>query len=151
MQARCQKFSGWGRFHGKIFVKKICKKIQNYKTIFCIKNLSQRRIKSGTFYPQPEPFFRFQKKGRGDWPPFPLVRRLTLVSVDEYASIFLNIPKYPPKCLHNFLTVPRLWICPVILHVRQVFENASDSKCVRVLNMTRLYMQRLHRVLNLSE
>ena len=35
------------------------------------------------------------------------------------------------------------------LHVRQAFEDTSGSKCVRVLNMARFYMQGLYRVLNM--
>ena len=44
-----------------------------------------------------------------------------------------------------------LWICLIILHVWQTYEDVSGSKCVRVLNIAKLYMQRLHRVLNMSE
>ena len=34
--------------------------------------------------------------------------------------------------------MPGLWICLIITHVRYAFEDASGSKCVRVLNMARL-------------
>ena len=34
---------------------------------------------------------------------------------------------------------------------RQAFEDTLDSKHGRVLHMARLYMQGIHRVLNLSE
>ena len=44
-----------------------------------------------------------------------------------------------------------LWICLIILHVLQDFENALGSKCARVLNMAWLYMQELHRLLDMSE
>ena len=47
--------------------------------------------------------------------------------------------------------MPGLRICTIILHVRQVFEDASGSKEARVLNIARLYMQGLHRVLNMPE
>ena len=35
----------------------------------------------------------------------------------------------------------------IILHVPQAFEDALGSIYVRVLNMARLYMQMLHRVI----
>ena len=37
----------------------------------------------------------------------------------------------------------------IILHLQQTFEDASGSKCDRVLNMARLYMQGLRRVPNI--
>ena len=49
------------------------------------------------------------------------------------------------------MTTLGLWIYLVIWLVRLAFENASDSKWVRVLIMTWLYMQGLHRVLHMSE
>ena len=75
----------------------------------------------------------------------------TPVIVDEYASISLNISEYPCKCLNKLLTMPRLWICMIILHIWQAFKDASGSKYLRVLNMARFYMQGLRRVLNMSE
>ena len=45
----------------------------------------------------------------------------------------------------------RLWIRLIILHIRQAFEDASCCKYARVLNMTRLYIQGLHKVLNMSK
>ena len=44
--------------------------------------------------------------------------------------------------------MPGLWIRLIILHIRQAFEDALGSKCARVLNMPWLYMQGLHRFLN---
>ena len=44
-----------------------------------------------------------------------------------------------------------LWIFLIILHVWQAFEEASDSKCARVLNMEWLCIQGLHKVLTMSE
>ena len=38
-----------------------------------------------------------------------------------------------------------------ILNVRQAFEDTSDSKLARVLNIGRLYMQGLRRFLNMSD
>ena len=40
-------------------------------------------------------------------------------------------------------------ICEIFLHVREAFEDASGSKYARVLNMALLYMQGLHKVLNI--
>ena len=45
----------------------------------------------------------------------------------------------------------RLWICVIILHVWQVFEDVPGSKCAKVVNMARMYMQGLHRFPNISE
>ena len=39
----------------------------------------------------------------------------------------------------------------IILHVWQDFKDALGSKNVRVLYMAELYMQGLHRVLNISD
>ena len=63
----------------------------------------------------------------------------------------MGLPHYPWKCLDNVLTMSGLSICLVILHVWQAFEDASESKCVRVLNMAQFYMQGLNRVLNMSK
>ena len=51
----------------------------------------------------------------------------------------------------TLLTMLGLWICLIILHVREDFEDASGSKWAAVLNMGRLFMQGLYRVLNMSE
>ena len=47
--------------------------------------------------------------------------------------------------------MPGLWICLVILHVWQAFEDATGSKYGRVLTMAQLYKQGLHRVLDMFE
>ena len=47
--------------------------------------------------------------------------------------------------------MPGRWICLIIFYVWQTFEDSWSSKCVRVLNMARLYMKELYRVLNMSE
>ena len=67
------------------------------------------------------------------------------VSVTDYASISLNMPKYPWKCLNNLF-----WLC-------QCFEYASSSymfdrllKMPLVLNKSGFFMQGLHRVSNIS-
>ena len=85
--------------------------------------------------------FRFSKKGRRGLPP-----SCVPASMAEYALPSLNTPKYPWKCLHKLF-----WLCLIILHVPQAFEDYTGSKCARVLNMARFYMQGLHRVLNMSE
>ena len=96
------------------------------------------------FFPKLGHFFRFSKKGRGG---HPLPPSFVNVSVAEYASISLNILENASiNC-----SMPGLWICLIILHVRQAFEDASGSKYARILNMAHLYMQELHIVLNMSE
>ena len=47
--------------------------------------------------------------------------------------------------------MPGLWICLIILNVRQAFEDALSSEYARVRNIARLYMQGLHRVRKMSE
>ena len=47
--------------------------------------------------------------------------------------------------------MPGLWICLIILHVGQVFEDPLSSTYTRFLNMAQLYKQGLHRVLNVFE
>ena len=108
-----------------------------------MENSTQRETQSGPFFSKIRAFFSTYK--------LPCPPSCMPVSVDEYTSVSLNIPKYPWKCLQNVLTMPGLWICLVTLHIRQAFEDASGSTCVRVLNMARLYMQGLHRVLIKSE
>ena len=81
-------------------------------------------------------FLQFSKTDRRAPPPPLLKPSCAPVSVAEYASISLNIPKYPWKCLNNVLTMPEFWIWPIILQIQYVFEDASCSKCVRVLNMS---------------
>ena len=91
------------------------------------------------FFPKIRAFFSIFKKGQGR----PL-------SVNEYAPISLNIPKYPwilVQCSYQ----ARLWICLVILNVQQALEDAFVSKCIRVLNMAQFYIQGLRRVLNMTE
>ena len=59
-----------------------------------------------------------------------------------------NILKYPWKCLNKFFW---LWqSTEYAWSVWQIFEDASGCKCIRVLNMTRIYMQGLHTVLYMS-
>ena len=104
---------------------------------FWIKNLILR-TQSGPFFGH---FFQFQKMGKGGLPTTPP----TCASVAEYASISLNIPEYPWKCLSKLF-----WLCLIIIHVQQAFEDALGSKfgfwiwhgCIhkgldRVLNMSK--------------
>ena len=93
-------------------------------------------------------FFRFPKKGRGGLPHYPLT---------AYLWVWLNMHQYPWISLNileniwiTVLPMPGLWICLITLHVWQAFENASGSKCARVLNMPQLNVQELHRVPNMS-
>ena len=72
--------------------------LDNLKTLFLTENLTQRWAQSGTSFPKSEHFFRFSKRA-GETFPFPLVA--LLVSAAEYASIPLNMPKYPWKYLNK--------------------------------------------------
>ena len=58
-------------------------------------NFTQWWIQSGLSFPKSKHFFRFSKMAEET--PRPLLPRCSSVSVVEYASIFLNMPKYPWK------------------------------------------------------
>ena len=58
---------------------------------------------SGSFFPKSGHYFRFSKKAAEV---SPLIFSRTPVSVAEYASISLSIPKYPWKCLNKLS-----WLC----------------------------------------
>ena len=62
------------------------------KTTFGMENLTQRWAQSGPFFPKSGHYFRFSK-GTGEASPLPL--SCAPLSVTEYASISLNMPKYP--------------------------------------------------------
>ena len=101
-----------------------------------------------TFLSKIRTLFWFSKKGRET---SPLPSTCVLVSVAEFVSISMNMPKYPWKCLNKLF-----WIyhgseyAMIILHVIQAFEDASGSKKARVLNIARRYMQGLRRIPNMS-
>ena len=80
-----------------------------------------------TFFVKIRAYFLIFKKGQWKPAPFslppspcPLSPSFTPTSMDkhEHASISVIIPKYLWKCLHNVQTMPGLWRCLVILHVR---------------------------------
>ena len=56
-----------------------------------------------TFFPKSEHFFQFSKRVREA---SPLLPSYAPVSVAEYALLFLNMPKYPWKCLNKLF-----WLC----------------------------------------
>ena len=68
-----------------------------------MENLTQRWAQSGPFFPKSGHYFRFSKR-TGEASPLPL--SCAPLSVTEYASISLNMPKYPWKCLNKLF-----WIC----------------------------------------
>ena len=120
--------------------------LDNLKTTFWIENSTQRWTQSRPFLPKSGHFFPFSK--RVDEASSLLL--VVHVSVTEY-----EFPEYlwiSLKMLeHTVLTMPWLWICMIILHVQQDFEDDSGSKYARILNMAELYMQGLRRVLSMSE
>ena len=59
--------------------------------------------KPGPFFPNSEHFFQFSKM---TWEASPLLLSCASVSVAEYDSISLNMPKYPWKCLNKLF-----WLC----------------------------------------
>ena len=58
----------------------------------------------------------------------------------------LNISQYPCYALIICSDHAMALNMPYILHIRQAFEDASSSECGTVI-----YMQGLHRILNISE
>ena len=73
---------------------------------------------------------------------------LVWLNTHHYAWISLDILEMLGKTV---LTILWLWICQIILHVQQAFEDTLGSKCARAQNIAWLYMQGLHRVLNMSK
>ena len=71
---------------------------------------------------------------------------LVWLNTYHYAWISLNVLEMLGETI---LTMLWLWICLIILHVQQAFEDTLGSKCARVQNIAQLYMQGLHRVLNM--
>ena len=63
-----------------------------------MENLSQRWTQSSPFFQKSGHFFTIFKKDRGVLPLFP---SSAPVSLDEYASISLNLSKYPSKYLNK--------------------------------------------------
>ena len=92
----------------KNFVKNTSKKLHNYILNVCMGNLIQRWTHNhGLLFSKSDSFFRFSKKGSEGLPPSPPC--CTHVSMDEYASIYLNIP----KCSWNACML--FWLCPSAL------------------------------------
>ena len=96
-----------------------------------MENVTQRWTQSGPFYPNWGHFFRFSKKtGEASSLPFSCVP----VSVAEYASISLNMPKYHWKCLNK-----------LFLYQGSEYSWSSDKfdrllKMPRVLNKPGLWI-----------
>ena len=68
------------------------------KTTFLIENLTQRWTQSGPFFKKSAHFFSmFKQVGEASLLP----SNCAVVSAAEYASISLNMPKYPWKCLNK--------------------------------------------------
>ena len=78
--------------------------LSTLKTIFWVENLTQRWIRTGPFFPKSGQVFRFSKSSRGG---LPLPPSCAPVSVAEYATVTLNIPKYHWKCLKKLFWLAR--------------------------------------------
>ena len=89
-------------------------------------NLTQRWAQSGPFFPKWGHFFRFSKRA-GKASPLPL--SCAPLSVAEYTSISLNMPKYPWKCLNKLF-----WICHGSEYAWSSDMSDGLSKMRRVLN-----------------
>ena len=77
--------------------------LNTLETTFWMENLTQRWKQSEPFFQKSGIFCRFSKRA-GEVSPLPL--SCAPVSVTEYASVSLNIPKYPWKYLNKLF-----WLC----------------------------------------
>ena len=68
------------------------------------------------------------------------------LSVAEYASMSLNIHKYPWKCLNKLF-----WLCQGSKYAWSSYMLNKLLKMPQILNMPWLHKQELHRVLSISE
>ena len=123
-----------GTFHQKHKKKRPCRKTL---LSFWIENFTQRWTQFGPFSAKSGHFFWFSENDRGGLPlPLPPPPpSCAPVSVAEIASISLNIPKYPWKCLNKLFGLSQ---DPEYRDLTCLtgFWRASGSICVRVLNMT---------------
>ena len=101
--------------------------LDTLKYTLWMENLTGRWAQSGSFFPKSGHFFDFQK-GQGR-PPFP-PPSCAPVSVAEYASISLNMPKYPWKCLNKLIGLCQVseyawssYIFYRVLKMPQVLDN----------------------------
>ena len=135
------------RYFDKHFVKNTRKKdpkgtyleiflVDTLKTTYWMENVTQKWAQLGLFCPKQDTFFNFQPRTGEDSQASP---SCAPASVAEYTSIPLNIP-YDTWTRLNKL----FWQCHgseyslIILYLWQTFENLSNSKYGRVLNMTLL-------------
>ena len=100
-----------------------------------MESLTQRWSQSGSFFPKSGHIFQFSKM-TGEASPF--LPSWAHVNVAEYASISLNMSKYPWKCLIKLFWLSQSSEYSWSSHVRQAFE-------------ARMYMQGLRRVPNISD
>ena len=77
--------------------------LDTLKTTIRIENLTRWWTQSGSFFVESRHFFQFSKR---EGEVFPLLPSCAPVSVAEYASISLNMSKYPCKCLNKLF-----WLC----------------------------------------
>ena len=77
--------------------------LDTLKITIRIENLTRWWTQSGSFFVESRHFFQFSKR---EGEVFPLLPSCAPVSVAEYASISLNMSKYPCKCLNKLF-----WLC----------------------------------------
>ena len=103
------------------------------KATFWMENLTERWTQSRPFYPKSGLFFDFQKKTGENSSTYPLVSHLW---------VWLNWHQYPLTSLKYLwnawinCSMPGPWICLILLHIRQTFEDVAGSE------VARLHMQR---------
>ena len=97
-----------------------------------MENLNQKRIQSGPCFPPKPGHFFCQKMYERSLPTSASCMPLSLA---EYASVSLNIPKYSWKYLNKLFWLCLSSECARSSYVWQAFEDASDSKCTKVLKI----------------
>ena len=105
-----------------------------------MENLTWRWAQSGTFFPKIRSFFLIFQERAGETtpthppPPPPYLHpspSCAPVSVAEYASVSLNITKYPCKCL-----IKLFWLCLGSEYARSSYMFERLLKMPLVLNVT---------------
>ena len=99
--------------------------LETLKTTFWMKKLTLDLHNQGLSLQNQDTFIDFQM-GQGHLPSRP---SCTPTSVAEYASISLNRPKYPWKCLNELF-----WLCQGFEHTWSSYILDRILKTLRVLN-----------------
>ena len=116
-----------------------------------MENSTQWWTQWGPFFPKPGHFFDFKIRAGETSPSLPV--GCLWMWLHQYASISLNIPKYPWKCLNKLF-----WLSQNCEYAWSSYMFDRVLKMAQVLNvpgfriwMAQLYKQGLHRVPNMVQ